>query len=209
LGLVWGFVKYYHPAVAAGEVNWDYELFRVLPAVLEARDTHQRDEVLTEWIGKLGPITETEEAARPSEGVKLEPDLEWINSSGLSAGLTGLLRDIKYAKRTGKHFYVSVYPNVGNPDFRNENPYPQMPFTDDGFALVELCRCWSMIQQFFPDRLLIGEDGRDVLGEFIPKSAEADDRQAYVLATLELIGRIHDTHATVWGNNPVLNNFLG
>lgn len=209
LGLVWGFVKYYHPAVAAGEVNWDYELFRVLPAVLEARGARQRDKVLTEWITKLGPISATEEATRPAEGVKLEPDLEWIDTSGLSVGLTALLRDIKHAKRTGKHFYVSAYPGVGNPDLTNENPYPRMQVTDDGFRLLALYRYWNMIQYFFPYRHLIGEDWKDVLGEFIPKFVEVADRQAYVLASLELIGRIHDTHANVWGNNPVLNNFLG
>ncbi len=32
LGRVWGFLKYHHPAVASGEYDWDYELFRVLGA---------------------------------------------------------------------------------------------------------------------------------------------------------------------------------
>ena len=56
LGLVWGFVKYYHPKIASGDVNWDYELFRVLPLVLEARDHAERDKVLAEWIKKLGGV---------------------------------------------------------------------------------------------------------------------------------------------------------
>ena len=30
LGRVWGFLKYYHPAIATGNYNWDYELFRFL-----------------------------------------------------------------------------------------------------------------------------------------------------------------------------------
>lgn len=33
---VWGVVKYYHPQVVAGDVNWDYELFRLMPYILEA-----------------------------------------------------------------------------------------------------------------------------------------------------------------------------
>ncbi len=209
LGLVWGFVKYYHPAVAAGEVNWDYELFRVLPAILEAGGRRQRDSVLREWVAKLGPVTRAE-GATPLEGtVKLEPDLGWIESSGLSAELTALLLEIKQATRTGKHFYVGVYPGVGNPDFSSENPYPQMKAGDDGFRLLALYRYWNMIQYFFPYRHLIGEDWKAVLREFIPKFMEAADTQAYVLATLELIGRIHDSHANVWGNNSVLNNFFG
>src|SRR5690606_24531796 len=209
LGLVWGFVKYYHPAVAAGEVNWDYELFRVLPAVLEARGKRQRDSVLREWVAELGPVAVAEEATRPEGTVKLEPDLEWIESSGFSTELTALLLEIRQAPRTGKHFYVDIYPGVGNPDFSSEDPYPQMKVGDDGFRLLALYRYWNMIQYFFPYRHLIGEDWKEVLREFIPKFMEAADTQAYVLATLELIGRIHDTHANVWGNTPVLNSFFG
>ncbi|MFB2118966.1 S41 family peptidase [Parapedobacter sp. 2B3] len=209
LGLVWGFVKYYHPAVAAGEVNWDYELFRVLPAILEAGGRRQRDSVLREWVAKLGPVTRAE-GATPLEGtVKLEPDLEWINTSGFSTELAELLLEIRQATRTGKHFYVGVYPGVGNPDFSSEHPYPQMKAGDDGFRLLALYRYWNMIQYFFPYRHLIGEDWKAILREFIPKFMEAADTQAYVLATLELIGRIHDSHANVWGNNSVLNNFFG
>ena len=38
LGRVWGFLKYHHPQVTSGNLHWDYELFRVLPAILEAPD---------------------------------------------------------------------------------------------------------------------------------------------------------------------------
>ena len=38
LGKVWGFLKYHHPRVTTGTRHWDYDLFRVLPAVLAARD---------------------------------------------------------------------------------------------------------------------------------------------------------------------------
>jgi len=33
---VWGFLKYYHPAVAAGKTNWDEQLFKVLPKIESA-----------------------------------------------------------------------------------------------------------------------------------------------------------------------------
>lgn len=36
LAEVWGFVKYHHPAVTGGEVEWDAELFSVVPTVIEA-----------------------------------------------------------------------------------------------------------------------------------------------------------------------------
>ncbi|UPL48890.1 hypothetical protein [Hymenobacter sublimis] len=47
LGRVWGFVKYYHPAVAAGEHNLDAALFRVLPQVLASSSTAARSQLLS------------------------------------------------------------------------------------------------------------------------------------------------------------------
>lgn len=40
LGKVWGFLKYYHPAIGAGRFNWDAEFLRVLPKVLAVRSNN-------------------------------------------------------------------------------------------------------------------------------------------------------------------------
>lgn len=48
LGLIWGFLKYYHPSIAKGNYNWDYELFRILPKVLNTTNTIERDAILVE-----------------------------------------------------------------------------------------------------------------------------------------------------------------
>ncbi|MEC3881399.1 S41 family peptidase [Parapedobacter sp. 10938] len=206
LGLVWGFIKYYHPKVASGEVNWDYELFRVLPHVLETRDVAERDKVLVEWIQKLGRLKEGNDMSAVT--AKLQPDLDWITASGFSAELTELLTDIKQAKRTDTHYYIGMVPNVGNPEFKNEAAYAQMDPADDGFRLLALYRYWNMIQYFFPYKNLIEEDWKEVLGEFVTQFAAGDDTEGYVLALLELIGRVHDTHASLRGN-PVLEKFFG
>ena len=34
---VWGFVKYYDQEVVSGNINWDYELFRVMPDILNEK----------------------------------------------------------------------------------------------------------------------------------------------------------------------------
>src|SRR5690606_41945950 len=54
LGRVWGFLRYHHPRIATGELHWDYELFRVLPAVLAAGDAEARNRVLSAWVDSLG-----------------------------------------------------------------------------------------------------------------------------------------------------------
>ena len=48
-----------------------------------------------------------------------------------------------------------------------------------------------------------------VLDEFIPKFANVKDETEYTLVVLELISRVHDTHANIWGGNQVLLNYFG
>lgn len=206
LGLIWGYLKYYHPGVAEGNYNWDYELFRIYKKTENAA-AEERDQILTDWIKGLGKF-QTAKNSEP-KNVKIKPDLDWITNSGFSKELTELLLQLKDAKRPKVNYYVDFFPNVDNPDFRHENPYREMKYPDEGFRLLSLYRYWNMIQYYFPYKNLIEEDWKGVLKEFIPKFINAKDETEYNLASLELIGRIHDTHANIWGNSKSLEKYFG
>ena len=206
LGLIWGYLKYYHPSVAEGNYNWDYELFRIYKKTENAA-AEQRDQILTDWIKGLGKF-QTAKNSEP-KNVKIKPDLNWIIDSGFSKELIELLLQLKDAKRPKVNYYVDFFPNVDNPDFRHENPYREMKYPDEGFRLLSLYRYWNMIQYYFPYKNLIEEDWKGVLKEFIPKFINAKDETEYNLASLELIGRIHDTHANIWGNSKSLEKYFG
>ena len=56
LGRVWGFLKYHHPQVTSGQLHWDYELFRVMPALLAAANRDAANDALAQWIDRLGEL---------------------------------------------------------------------------------------------------------------------------------------------------------
>jgi len=211
LGLTWGFLKYYHPAIARGEVNWDYELFRWLPKILAAKDPKSCDAIYVDWINQLGKfeIDNKKDTTRQESANIIKPDLDWIDQSHFSPALTELLTSVKNAKRTDDHYYIGLIPGVGNPQFKNEKGYGNMKFPDTGFRLLALFRYWNIIQYYFPYKDLIEEDWKNVLGEFIPIFINASDEKKYTLAALTLIARVHDTHANIWGGNQVLSNWRG
>jgi C-terminal processing protease CtpA/Prc len=209
LGLIWGFLKYYHPNIAKGEYNWDYELFRVLPKILNSEDKKNRDNILIKWIEGFGQFSQGKELKVKSSEIKIEHDLDWIKNSRFSDELTALLLKVKNANRSNEHYYIGLKPGVGNPDFKNENDYSSMKYPDAGFRLLTLYRYWNIIQYYFPYKNLIEEAWKSVLEEFIPKFIDAKDETEYTLAVLELIGRIHDTHANIWSKNQALNNYFG
>lgn len=204
LGLIWGFLKYYHPRVAAGNFNWDNELFKIYPEI-EGLPAERRDQAFVAWIRGLGEF-KTAKIPEPDHP-KMKADLDWITTSGFSKDLTTLLLQVKTAKRKETNSYVSLYPNVKNPDFRNENAYPSMTAPDAGYRLLSLYRYWNIIQYYFPYRYAIGEDWKQVLQEFIPKFSGAEDQKEYTLVCLELAARINDSHASV--HNSITRDFFG
>lgn len=201
LGRVWGFVKYHHPRVTGGHVNWDYELFRVLPSVLAAPDRVAAARTLSDWLAKLGDPAPCSPCAKPPSDPHLPADIGWIRDGALlgdplSARLQRIYRDRHAA---GEQYFVGQIAGDGNPDFAAEAQYALHREPDAGYRLLALFRFWNIIEYWFPYRDVIGEDWRGVLQEFVPRIVAADDAAAYRLELMRLTARVHDTHANVWG----------
>ena len=202
LGRVWGFLKYHHPAVTSGQYHWDYELLRLLPAVLAARSPSDANTVLVRWIDNLGPVPPCKPCLQlDPANLDLKPDLGWIRDRvALGKPLSDRLQFI-YENRSGdRQFYVSLQPNVKNPSFDHELAYQAIKFPDSGFQLLALYRFWNIIQYWSPNREVARENWPQVLREFIPKVATAKDKDSYQLALMALIARVHDTHSNLWSS---------
>ena len=82
LGQVWGLLKYFHPAVAGGQRDWDAELLRQLPAVLTCRSVAERNRLLGAWVTGLGPVPACPAcAAPPTQPVRFALDLRWAQDA--------------------------------------------------------------------------------------------------------------------------------
>ncbi len=201
LGRVWGFLKYHHPAATTGSRHWDFELLRVMPAVLAAPDLPAAQAALVAWIDGLGPI----DPCDPCAGAPADPaqpaDLAWLDDAGLlGADLAARLRAAHAARPAdGAQFHVGVMPRVGNPVFDHEPAYAALPEVDAGFRLLALFRFWNIVQHCCPNRAIIGEDWAGVLREFVPRLAAAADHDDYRREMLLLVARLNDGHAQVGG----------
>ncbi|HXV64456.1 MAG TPA: S41 family peptidase [Vicinamibacteria bacterium] len=201
LGTVWGFLKYHHPRVAKGGLHWDYELFRVLPRVLDAEDPADRNRTLSKWLDEIGVPERCEPCAQaPMRPPHLLPPIEWIKD-GVSLGetLSRQLQNLHTNRFAGDEpFYVSQVPGVGNPIFDRELPYPSQKPPDSGYRILSLLRLWNIIEYWFPYRDQIDGDWHAVLRQVLPRFVAADDWDLYRLELLALIARMGDTHANLW-----------
>jgi C-terminal processing protease CtpA/Prc len=196
LGRIWGLMKYHHPAVAKGNYNWDYELFRILPDYLKTNNDQLRDKILIKWIKKYGRVSNCKTCQSTSDNAVLKPDLSWIENSSVSLKLKDLLHQIYLNRNQESHYYIRMADFVGNPIFTNEKTYMSGDHCPDaGFRLLALYRYWNMIHYFYPNRHLTDKDWNTVLKEFVPYFIEAKSRLEYELAAARLIGEICDSHA--------------
>ena len=208
LGRVWGFLKYNHPELARGNYNWDYELFRFLPDYMEANNVAKEDKLLIRWIRSLGKLDECLPCQAESNNIVIRPDMVWIDNQ--SAALKNELIEVYNKRFQGRsQYYIKMAPNVGNPSFKNEKAYADMPFPDAGFRLLSLYRYWNMIHYFFPYKHLMDEDWNGKLKEYIPQFIDAKDELEYELAVVQIIGDIQDTHANLWGGGDKLSEWKG
>ena len=210
LGLIWGFLKYYHPAFINGNKSCDAALFRILPACLATNSNEDFYSIISKWVKDLGevPLNKTTDTLTANK-IKLQPAYGNIFlPHNLPVALVKTLEAIRdNYKEPINHFYISTSA-LGNPIFKNEPQYLSC-YPDCGQRLVALYRYWNYIQYFFPYRHLITENWNNVLTTFIPIFNNAKNKEDYVMACLKLIATIHDTHANIWGINPVLDSLKG
>ena len=209
LGRIWGFMKYHHPEIAKGNYNWDYELFRVLPQFLNAKNNQGRDQVIKTWIEKYGKIPTCTNCKPSPESAVLKPDLSWIQNSNLSSEVKVLLNDIYNNRNQNENYYIKLHPNVNNPDFTNEKAYSNMPYPDAGFRLLALYKYWNMMNYFNPNKHFTEKDWDKVLKEYIPGFLNAKNELEYELVALQIIADVKDTHANLWSGGDKIQELRG
>ena len=205
LGKVWGFLKYHHPQIVNGQRQWDYELLRVMPKILGAADRAAANQVLVDWLKAVGPVDACRQcAALEEKDLQLRPDLAWLSDEkALGAELSKSLLAIHKNRLPNRQFYVST-AGAANPSFDHELAYGSIPLPDSGFQLLALFRFWNVVEYWSPNREIVGENWDGVLSEFIPRVALAKNAHDYTREMFALIALDHDTHANLWGSQPML-----
>lgn len=202
-GRIWGFLKYHHPRITAGELHWDFELFRLLPGLLRVDTPEQRNQLLADWVDALGIPPACERCAdAPSDTAALRPDLDWLGDHTLlGPRLSQQLTTIHRRRHTGgDQFYVSIAARgAGNPVFLHEPAYGSAKL-DAGFRLLTLFRFWNVVEYWSPYRDQVEEDWEEVLREFVPRIAGAREREDFQLELVALIARLGDGHANLWSS---------
>jgi hypothetical protein len=204
---VWGFLKYYHPFVRKGKVHWDIELFRILPKLYYKPD-QIRDSILLSWIKQFPLGEQIGKDDLPHSDIRLYPDLDWIQTSGLDKKLVTLLALIATMKKDSLSYYVSL-GEIPKPDFKSELSYSRFTYPDEGYRILALFRYWNIIKYYYPYRYLLAGRWDTILPIELKKFAAASNELQYKLDILELITLLNDSHATIEAGGEIIEHYKG
>ena len=217
LAKVWGFTKYRHPDITAGNINWDAELFRVMPKVLEATTTEEAGDIMATWLNQfpfeVNTLSKEQEDLyhQVEEKAYLDIEFSWIkNRQVLGNNLADYLENLSRVKVTDNDNGYAVFEgghivNVSS-DSLMEN---SIKYEDTGMRLLGLFRYWNIIEYFYPYKNLMDEDWDQVLYDKIPELALQNDKESYVLSIANLTTYIHDSHGFFYDNFNVLQQHFG
>ncbi|MET3536358.1 S41 family peptidase [Chryseobacterium limigenitum] len=192
---VWGFLKYYHPNVAKGNLDWDNQLFQKLNEIEKINDKSQLNEFYSNWIDSLGKVETCEQCKKEDNKIYFLKnfDLNWINNQNIfSENTTQKLNYIQDNRNIGDNYYFGL--GGRKVFFRNENSYGSK-FTSKEISLLELFRYWNYVEYFFPYKYKTDQNWNDVLTEMIPKFIKINNDETYHLTLAELVTKTDDSHA--------------
>lgn len=204
LGQLWGFLKYHHPEVAKGSYDWDMELMKRVPQVMEAESETEWKKILTNWIDSLPTVNSNPDKKLPDWEIKLKPDYgELFNPEYFLPETIEKIAFILNNTMITDNYYVKVDALNGKTTFTNEDSYKEILYPDLSYRLLALFKHWNTVNYFFPYRELCDQEWATVLPEMLPEFVYADNLEDYILACEKLTAKINDSHGYVRANNGV------
>ena len=193
---VWGFLKYYHPTVTHGKLDWDAVFLMEYPKAARCTNSDELVEVVGDLLQAAGGVRSYGYRPMSMGGELSLVRRSWkTDARYLTAPLAESLDSIwSNLNVPAAQAYVGEYP-AQNPDVSMDTSHYSDAYPSEAVRALALARYWNIIEYFAPDKDVIGEPWDSVLVRFIPKVIEAKNREDYTLTMMELCSSIHDSHS--------------
>ncbi len=205
---VWGFLKYYHPVVAQGKVDWDKALLKILPAIQNTKSPTELNALGLYAIHSLGRVPYNSQDNKPKKShFNRNFDLSWTDNVQLfTPPMVYVLNRIEKMHLVQTPYYAGDWSQQRHIFFREKTDSSLM-YPDENRRLLDLFRVWNVVEYYYPNKYLTDKPWDMVLLEMIPKFQYASDTMGYHLTLKEFCTRLDDTRATL--SSPYLWKYFG
>jgi Periplasmic protease len=202
---VWGLLKYYHPNVTAGKLDWDKALFDRVVSI----DASSTPESVNEELRKMLDFAGEYEYKKGDldNSLKMNLDLCWIDGSFLEEDLRKELKKIASMKVDFPAYYSIDYANTS---ITNEKYYEDIDLSTSSYKyrLLSLFRYWNVIYYFFPHKYLMDQSWDITLNEYIFPFKNSTDSISLKKTFLKFATMLNDGHGfTSFADSPPLESY--
>ena len=194
---IWGYTKYFHPAIAQCKV-WDSALLTAVALTKTVENEAAFNSILVDMVKSAGEIEEaTSPAVVVAEESRYNLDESWFNDALLGTEIRTLLNRMKDNYRPRRHCLVGEAFPGGNPTFAVDNRFydESIQYPTESQRILAIARYWNIINYYFPYKYQMDIDWDVTLKDLIPSIVSANNALAYHLSFKELTTRINDSHS--------------
>lgn len=209
---VWGFLKYYDPAVTTENIDWDSVFVTYFQKIVDAKSSKKFRNEIFAVINSAGTPPKTADQSKKlpeSLFVRNKVSNNWFNNSRtFDDRIKNQLQYVYNNTNQDTNRYIKM--NYQTADFSGEKKYDSMSFPNMEYRLLFLSRFWNIINYFAPYKYLIGKNWDDVLTEFIPRFLNVSNTVSYYKTWMELAKALHDGHSqlTLYNQDTQLNELV-
>lgn len=191
----WGFLKYYHPQVNQGQMDWDSVLISQIPEFEKAKGRKGLNEVIKKLI--LLPNPDLSISNNTSKSGEDNDALTWIQSDNdLSSENKGLFTTLVENFHSDSLYYATS-GEINVPFFNNERHYSDMVFPGKSYRLLAVFRAWNAVNYFFAYKDLMTKNMDFVLKECLKDAIAAEDTLSYHFMLRKFAHYLEDNHANI------------
>ena len=199
---VWGLLKYYHPNVTAGKLDWDKVLLDRLDGIESSSTPEMVDTELKKMLTAAGEY-DCKKDTTWDDSLNMNVNLCWIDHSFLDEPLKNELKKISsLAVKYPSYYGMDI--NTVRRSFlpQHEKTYDDINiYTSFEYRLLALFRYWNVIYYFYPHKYLMDKSWDKTIAESIFPFIKATNEQSYKIAFLKLAASLNDGHAFInFGN---------
>lgn len=216
LAQVWGLLKYSHPIVSTGKIDWDSVLLVSTQRLLLSNTKTNLQQEIQRLLMAAGPTSlSTQKNATSSlsaltTSMRLRNlDHSWIAKTRLLTAIQkNQLQALAENPYKGINYYAQSNPGNDSTVYTpNEKPYLQEKMPQAPYRLLGLFRFWNLISYYYPYKYAIGKPWKNTLHELIPEMVAANDTLSYHKALARMAASINDSHGGLWPQ--VFSTFSG
>ncbi len=208
---VWGLVKFYHPDVTKGKIDWDKVLIKKYPEFSKNQTFESYNQKIIQLLDTLNRKSNFKEISEAQFNAIVNDKIETLDNFNFLADTNKYINRISFSwindslfSKETKYKLCRLLVNYKPYESKQlkgktvvkhkENKFEELDSITEPYRVLGLFRYWSIINYYFPYKHLSDNNWDSVLVDAIPKFIQADNYANYIRQTMKLSSRINDSH---------------